>query len=124
MGCSAGAARVEHREGEALTDDAETIRCRTCEGVAHPASGCAYSPTFIVCGPCTREAWKWLREMTASKGRRKGRPAFYDHVNRIAARIDVPEGPLTVAEAERLLVEGHRLQDALRPRIEKMKVPV
>jgi len=33
--------------------------------------------------------------MTASKGRRKGRPAFYDHVNRISAPIEV-----NVEEAE------------------------
>lgn len=66
----------------------ETIICRTCGGVAHPATGCVYSPTFIVCGPCTREAWKWIRQFTSQKGRRKG-PAFYDHVNRIAPPIKV-----------------------------------
>jgi hypothetical protein len=66
-------------------------RCPTCGGVSHPATGCAYTPTFIVCGPCTREAWKWIVEMTNSKGRRRGRPAFYDHVNRISAPINVIE---------------------------------
>lgn len=72
-----------------MVEEFETIRCRTCDGVAHPASGCVYSPTFIVCGPCTRSAWKWIVEMTNSKGRRKGRPAFYDHVNRLAPPIVV-----------------------------------
>ena len=56
-----------------------TIRCRMCDGVAHPASGCVYSPTFIVCGPCTRAAWRWIVTFTAQKGRRRG-PSFYDHV--------------------------------------------
>lgn len=65
-----------------------SIRCRTCGGVAHPATGCVYSPTFIVCGPCTREAWAWIRNFTAGKGRRRG-PSFYDHVNRIAPAVQV-----------------------------------
>lgn len=65
-------------------------RCPTCGGVSHPASGCAYTPTFIVCGPCTREAWAWIRSFTASKGRRRGKPSFYDHVNSVAPRIEAP----------------------------------
>lgn len=59
----------------------ETIRCRTCRGVAHPATGCVYSPTFIVCGPCTREAWfgpGGLLEHINGKGRRRGL-SFYEH---------------------------------------------
>lgn len=59
-----------------------TIYCRTCGGVAHPASGCAYTPTFIVCGPCVRDFWSWVVRHTNGKGRRKG-PNFYDHVNRV-----------------------------------------
>ena len=62
------------------------MTCPTCGGVAHPASGCAYTETFVVCGPCVREAWAWIRQHMAGKGRRKG-PAFYDHVNVIAAPI-------------------------------------
>lgn len=64
-----------------------TIRCRTCGGVAHPATGCVYTPTFIVCGPCTREAWAWIVGHTSAKGRRNGRPSFYDHVNRISPPV-------------------------------------
>lgn len=63
-------------------------RCRTCGGCAHPATGCVYSPTFIVCGPCTREAWAWIRQFTAGKGGRRG-PRFYEHVNVISPRIEV-----------------------------------
>jgi hypothetical protein len=59
-----------------------TIRCATCGGVAHPATGCAYSPTFVVCGPCTRAAWKWILVFVNGKGARRG-PRFYDHVNRV-----------------------------------------
>jgi len=68
----------------------ESIRCRTCGGVAHPATGCVYSPSFIVCGPCTRSAWAWIRQHTAGKGRRRG-PSFYDHVNVIAPPCPPPE---------------------------------
>ena len=64
-----------------------TIHCRTCGGVAHPATGCVYSPTFIVCGPCTREAWAWIRQHTGGS-RRRG-PSFYNHVNVIAPPISV-----------------------------------
>jgi hypothetical protein len=74
-----------------------TIRCRMCDGPAHPATGCVYSPTFIVCGPCTREAWAWIRSFTASKGRRSGL-AFYDHVNRIAPRIEMSTLPPTAQD--------------------------
>lgn len=67
-----------------------THRCPTCGGVSHPVSGCVYSPTFIVCGPCVRDFAKWVQDFTNAKGRRKGRPSFYDHVNVISARIEVP----------------------------------
>ena len=60
----------------------DTIYCRTCGGVAHPATGCVYSPTFIVCWRCTLEFAAWLENWTNGKGRRRG-PAFYAHVGRI-----------------------------------------
>ena len=63
-----------------MEEEFTTYRCPTCGGVSHPASGCQYTATFVVCGPCTREAWVWIRQVTSSKGRRNGRPAFYDHV--------------------------------------------
>jgi hypothetical protein len=68
----------------------ETIQCRTCGGVAHPATGCAYTATFIVCGPCTREFWAWLRSRVNSRpSRRHGGPSFYDHVNRVAPPVQI-----------------------------------
>lgn len=66
----------------------ETITCRTCGGVAHPATGCVYSPTFIVCGPCVRSFWAWMLAFQNGKGRRKG-VRFYDHVNQIAPPVVV-----------------------------------
>lgn len=66
-----------------------TIWCPTCGGVAHPATGCVYSPTFIVCGPCVRSFWEWQLAFMAGKGRRRG-VRFYDHVNRVGAPIVVP----------------------------------
>lgn len=35
------------------------MRCASCGGVAHPATGCQYSETMIVCGPCVRRFWSW-----------------------------------------------------------------
>lgn len=61
-----------------------TLRCATCGGVAHPATGCQYTPTFIVCGPCTREAWRWLLAHINGKGARKGL-YFYEHAGRHGA---------------------------------------
>ena len=73
-----------------------TIRCRTCDGVAHPATGCVYSPTFIVCGPCVRSFWSWVVRHTNAKGRRrKGQapsPSFYEHVNRLGPKLIVEPG--------------------------------
>lgn len=68
-----------------------TIRCKTCEGPAHPATGCVYSPSFVVCMRCTREAWAWVLNHVNSKGRRGGRPGFYAHVNTIGEPIDIEE---------------------------------
>ncbi len=92
-------------------EEFRSIRCATCQGVAHPATGCAYTETFIVCGPCTRQAWAWIRQFTAGKGRRprstvqpgferwyQPTGGFYDHVNRIAPPIPFPpaEAPMFV----------------------------
>jgi hypothetical protein len=57
-------------------------RCAQCKGSAHPASGCQYSSRTLICGPCTRQAWKWVREHVNGKGGRSG-VFFYDHVKGI-----------------------------------------
>ncbi len=57
--------------------------CRICGGAAHPATGCAYTPTFIVCRRCTLEACGWIQNFTAGKGRRNGL-SFYAHVGVIS----------------------------------------
>ena len=73
---------------EDIMEEFRTIQCRTCGGVAHPATGCAYTPTFIVCGPCTREFWAWARARFHGVGRGRGqRISFYNHVNRIAPPV-------------------------------------
>lgn len=61
-----------------------------CGGPSHPATGCVYTPTFVVCYRCTVEAWEWIRRHVNGKGRRFG-PGFYEHVNRIAPPIHVPK---------------------------------
>lgn len=58
----------------------QTHWCPLCQGVSHPATGCVYSPSFIVCWACTRAACAWIQSWTNSKGRRDGGPSFYDHV--------------------------------------------
>ena len=55
--------------------------CPTCGGPSHPATGCAYSETFVVCRRCTEEVWAWIRAFTNGKGGRRGR-SFYSCVNR------------------------------------------
>lgn len=62
--------------------------CPTCGGVSHPATGCAYSPTFIVCHRCTREFAAWVQAYTNGKNRRRG-PSFYAHVGVVSPRIEV-----------------------------------
>lgn len=57
------------------------MTCADCKGVAHPASGCQYSPRTIVCGPCVRRTWAWIRQFTSTKGMRSG-IAFYDHAGK------------------------------------------
>ena len=43
------------------------MQCNFCGGVAHPASGCQYSPTMIACGPCVRSFWGWVFHHTTPK---------------------------------------------------------
>lgn len=61
-------------------DGTVSHRCPLCEGASHPATGCAYTPTFVVCWRCTLEFSEWVEAFTQGKGRRRGL-AFYDHVN-------------------------------------------
>lgn len=35
-----------------------------CGGAAHPASGCQYTETAILCGRCVREIWIWVCKHT------------------------------------------------------------
>ena len=51
------------------------MTCASCKGVAHPATGCAWSETTLVCGPCARSFWRWMMQHTRA---RKGKPSFYD----------------------------------------------
>ncbi len=59
-------------------------RCPLCGGASHPATGCAYTATFVVCWRCTLELARWLERWTREKGARRGRP-FYDHARRAIA---------------------------------------
>jgi hypothetical protein len=57
--------------------------CASCKGVAHPATGCQYSETMIICGPCIRKAWVWIAGHTNTSKRvgpkgSKQRVSFYE----------------------------------------------
>jgi hypothetical protein len=54
--------------------------CADCGGPAHPASGCQYTETMVICGPCTRKFWAWLRLHTNKmpSKRSRHRVSFYD----------------------------------------------
>lgn len=43
-------------------------RCAACKGVAHPATGHAWSAAVLVCGPCTRAFFAWARNRPGPAG--------------------------------------------------------
>lgn len=49
------------------------MNCNFCKGVAHPQTGCQYTPTMIACASCVRECWTWVQSHTNGKARRKAR---------------------------------------------------
>ena len=53
----------------------ETQKCAACEGVAHQATGCQYTATMLVCGPCVRTFWAWAQVHTAQKRRVGPKPS-------------------------------------------------
>jgi len=63
------------------------MRCAACGGVAHPATGCQYGPKTLICGPCTRRAWEWIKKHTKETKRvgpkgSKCRVSFYEAAGR------------------------------------------
>ncbi len=79
----------------------QTYRCPMCGGVSHPSSGCAYSASFVVCGPCTRQAWKWILNHVNGKGGRKG-INFYSCVNKIS--VETQKSPNINSLSEMILM--------------------
>lgn len=69
-----------------VSADVETIRCVTCQGPAHPASGAEYAPGVVQCGPCVRETWAWVIRRVNTPPR-PGKLNFFAHVNRIAEPV-------------------------------------
>ena len=87
----------QYRE-EAVADAVSRLarmgrRCRFCHGACHPASGCQYTETFIVCGTCIQPYQDvrdikdklppsglvgWLVRWTAAKGARRLRDKYPD----------------------------------------------
>jgi hypothetical protein len=67
-------------------------RCFFCWGVAHSATGCHYSPTCLVCGPCARAFAQWVVVFTNGKGIRRVKArhpdagTFYEAVGRFVGQ--------------------------------------
>jgi hypothetical protein len=60
-------------------------KCASCGAVAHPASGCQYTPKTIVCSRCTREFWRWVKGQTNRRfrvGRTGKHVSFYEAVGK------------------------------------------
>lgn len=49
-------------------------RCARCSGAAHPATGAVYGQGTLICGPCERAFWTWLRGWVRP---RKNKSDFY-----------------------------------------------
>ena len=49
------------------------MRCISCGGAAHPATGAQYTVTAITCWRCTETFWKWVREQTSKRPSRRNR---------------------------------------------------
>jgi hypothetical protein len=62
------------------------MRCFFCDGVAHPQTGCQYSETCIACGPCVRDAWKWVKAHTNKRNKKWSNLSFYE----CASKKDFP----------------------------------
>lgn len=44
------------------------MRCMNCGGPFHPSTGHAFSVTAVLCGPCARDFFAWVRKrMTPRK---------------------------------------------------------
>lgn len=91
--------RYEHRE-DAVADAIHRLarigrRCFFCHGVAHAATGCQYSETCLVCGPCATEFARWVQGFTGGKG-----------IRRVKARF--PDAPSFYQAAAKFMGQDHR----------------
>lgn len=56
------------------------MRCASCKGAAHPASGCQYSEKTIICGRCVREFWRWVKGHTQPRKKKGKLLDFYGSI--------------------------------------------
>ncbi len=45
------------------------MRCASCKGAAHPATGHQHSAKILICGPCARRWNAWLQSQTKRRFR-------------------------------------------------------
>lgn len=65
----------------AAAEHVAATKCSSCPGVAHPATGCAWSARTLMCRACATRFWTWMRAHTATRKRKKNGkeiPSFYD----------------------------------------------
>lgn len=61
------------------------MNCMSCKGPYHEATGHVWAPGAVVCGPCIKRFYAWVKQHTAP---RKGRMVnFYE-----AAATSIREG--------------------------------
>jgi hypothetical protein len=69
------------------------MRCATCQGPAHPATGWFLSPTTLLCGPCAGRFGAWLVQWTSKRKR-------LDKANRGAGLVSFYEAAATSIRAD------------------------
>lgn len=47
------------------------MKCASCDGVAHEATGCQWSRAVLVCHGCAVSFWQWMIGHTNDKPRKK-----------------------------------------------------
>lgn len=55
--------------------------CNFCgDPAAHPSTGAWYGPSTLSCAACTKRFWTWVRQHTAGRKQKNGKPwpSFYE----------------------------------------------
>ena len=79
--------------------------CPSCGGASHPATGSAFTPTYVLCRRCAEDFARWVQRWTNAKGKR-GRGhldgvSFYEAAVSIGPALDacLERGPTSSGRA-------------------------